>query len=138
MNTPSHPSPVDADTLSEKIRRGDLKVAACPSRKVLKHITSQWGVLILITLEGGTHRFSELRRAIDGVSERMLAQTLQWLEQDGMVDRVAFDVVPPHVEYSLTPMGREAAEKVRHLADWVEESLPRIILERQKRTGPGN
>eukprot|EP01037_Dinobryon_pediforme_P012219 gene12219-12305_t len=131
------PLPPDAQTLSEKIRRGDLKVAACPSRKVLKHITSQWGVLILITLEGGTRRFSELRRAIDGVSERMLAQTLQWLEQDGMVDRVAFDVVPPHVEYSLTPMGREAAEKVRHLADWVEETLPRIIEERLRRAGPG-
>ena len=67
----------------------------------------------------------------------MLAQTLQWLEQDGMVDRVAFDVVPPHVEYSLTLMGREAAEKVRLLADWVEETLPRIIVERQKRAGPG-
>jgi DNA-binding HxlR family transcriptional regulator len=56
----------------------------------------------------------------------MLAQTLQWLENDGMVERVAYDVVPPHVEYSLTPLGREAAEKVRVLADWIETSLPRI------------
>ena len=67
----------------------------------------------------------------------MLAQTLSWLEQDGMVDRVAFDVVPPHVEYRLTAMGREAAEKVRRLADWVEESLARILVERQRRAGPG-
>ena len=67
----------------------------------------------------------------------MLAQTLQRLEQDGMVDRVAFDVVPPHVEYRLTAMGREAAEKVRRLADWVEESLARILVERQRRAGPG-
>jgi DNA-binding HxlR family transcriptional regulator len=100
--------------------------AACPSREVLKHVTSRWGVLVLLALEGGTHRFSELRRAIGGVSERMLAQTLQWLEGDGLVDRVAFEVVPPHVEYSLTPLGREAAERVRALADWIETSIPCI------------
>jgi DNA-binding HxlR family transcriptional regulator len=77
-------------------------------------------------LERRMHRFSELRRTIGGVSERMLAQTLQQLEGDGMVSRVAYQVVPPHVEYSLTPLGREAAEKVRVLADWIELSLPRI------------
>jgi DNA-binding HxlR family transcriptional regulator len=112
--------------LSEQLQRGDLMAAACPSREVLKHVTSRWGVLVLIALEGGTRRFSALRRMIGGVSERMLAQTLQWLEGDGLVDRVAFEVVPPHVEYSLTPLGREAAEKVRALADWIETSLPRI------------
>ena len=112
--------------LSEQLRRGDLMAAACPSREVLKHVTSRWGVLVLVALEGGTRRFSELRRAVGGVSERMLAQTLQWLEGDGLVDRVAYAVVPPHVEYSLTPLGREAAEKVRALADWIETSLPRI------------
>lgn len=122
--------------LSEKFHRGDLMTAACPSRDVLKHVTSRWGVLVLIALEAGTHRFSELRRKIGGVSERMLAQTLQWLEGDGLVERVAFEVVPPHVEYSLTPLGREAAEKVRVLADWIETSLPRIARtwkERQDR-----
>jgi DNA-binding HxlR family transcriptional regulator len=113
-------------TLSEKLERGDLMAAACPSREVLKHVTSRWGVLVLIALEGGTRRFSELRRAIGGVSERMLAQTLQWLEGDGLVDRVAYEVVPPHVEYSLTPLGREAAARVRALADWIESSLPQI------------
>ena len=112
--------------LSEQLQRGDLMAAACPSRQVLQHVTSRWGVLVLISLEGGTRRFSELRRGIGGVSERMLAQTLQWLEGDGLVDRVAYQVVPPHVEYSLTPLGREAEEKVRSLADWIESSLPRI------------
>ncbi len=100
--------------------------AACPSRSVLKHVTSRWGVLVLIALEGRTRRFSDLRRAIGGVSERMLAQTLQWLESDGLVSRKAFDVVPPHVEYSLTPLGVEAAERVRLLADWIEVNMPRI------------
>jgi DNA-binding HxlR family transcriptional regulator len=116
----------DARTLSEQIQRGDLMIAACPSREVLKHLTSRWGVLVLIALQGDTHRFSALRRKIGGVSERMLAQTLQWLEADGMVHRKAFDVVPPHVEYSLTLLGQEAADKVAALADWIETRIPQI------------
>jgi DNA-binding HxlR family transcriptional regulator len=116
-----------ARTLSQQIQRGDLMIAACPSREVLKHLTSRWGVLVLIALQGGAHRFSALRRKIGGVSERMLAQTLQWLEADGMVHRKSFDVVPPHVEYSLTPLGQEAADKVAALADWIETRIPQIF-----------
>lgn len=119
-------SPVEPLSLSQKFQRGDLMAAACPSRDVLRHLTSRWGVLVLIALQPGTRRFSDLRRSIGGVSERMLAQTLQWLEADGMVERKAFQVVPPHVEYTLTPLGEEAAEKVRILADWIEISLPKI------------
>ena len=89
-------------------------------------MTSRWGVLILIALEVEPLRFSALRRRIGGVSERMLAQTLKQLEGDGIVDRIEYDVVPPHVEYRLTPLGAEAAEKVRDLADWIEMNLPRI------------
>src|SRR5829696_775130 len=121
--------------ISEQLQRGDLLAADCPSRDVLKHVTSRWGVLVLMALEGRTRRFSELRRMIGGVSERMLAQTLQWLEGDGLVDRVAYEVVPPHVEYSLTPLGREAAERVRALADWIEVSLPRIANTWDERGG---
>jgi DNA-binding HxlR family transcriptional regulator len=112
--------------LSERLARGDLMAVACPSREVLKHVTSRWGVLVLIALRPGTRRFSELRRTIGGVSERMLAQTLQWLEGDGLVERRAFAVVPPHVEYTLTPLGEEAAARVQALADWIEVSLPRM------------
>lgn len=111
--------------LSDKLH-GELLSAGCPSREVLKHVTSQWGVLVLIVLQRGTHRFSELRRRIGGVSERMLAQTLQLLEADGFVARRAYPVVPPHVEYSLTPLGEEVAERVRVLADWIEVNLHRI------------
>jgi len=135
VSTPPSPQPVrqDATTLLQTMRRGELLVAACPSREVLKHVTSRWGVLVLLVLETRMHRFSELRRAIGGVSERMLAQTLQWLEADGLVDRIAYEVVPPHVEYSLTALGREAAERVRGLADWIETSLPRILQAQAKR-----
>lgn len=113
-------------TLSEKLRQGDLMCEACPSREVLRHVTSRWGVLVLIVLKEGTHRFSELRRRIGGVSERMLAQTLQNLEADGFVSRVSFPVVPPHVEYSLTPLGEEVADRVTHLTDWIELNMDRI------------
>lgn len=117
-------------SLSEALQRGDLFAAQCPSREVLTHVTSRWGVLVLVALRGGTHRFSELRRKIGGVSEKMLAQTLQWLEGDGFVRRVAYPVVPPHVEYSLTPLGEEVAQHVQGLADWIEVKLPEILQNR--------
>lgn len=118
--------------LAEKMQRGVLFSEKCPSREVLKHVTSRWGVLVLVALRGGTHRFSDLRRLIGGVSEKMLAQTLQWLEADGFVLRIAYPVVPPHVEYSLTPLGTEVAAQVAGLADWIEVNLPRIRHTREQ------
>tara|TARA_R110002033_G_scaffold46274_5_gene90833 strand:- start:14149 stop:14553 length:405 start_codon:yes stop_codon:yes gene_type:complete len=128
-----HPPALTPEPLSDRVRRGDLMATQCPSRDVLKHVTSRWGVLALMALEDGTLRFSALRQQIGGVSERMLAQTLQALTADGFVNRVSFDVVPPHVEYSLSPLGREVAEKVRGLADWIEVSMPRIAEAQQAR-----
>lgn len=128
-----HPPALTPEPLSDRVRRGDLMAPQCPSRDVLKHVTSRWGVLALMALEDNTLRFSALRQQIGGVSERMLAQTLQALAADGFVNRVSFDVVPPHVEYSLTPLGREVAEKVRGLADWIEVSMPRIAQAQQDR-----
>ncbi|WP_455425960.1 winged helix-turn-helix transcriptional regulator [Dryocola sp. LX212] len=121
-----------APTLSEQMRSGNLFAEKCPSRDVLKHVTSRWGVLILVALQGGTHRFSDLRRKMGGVSEKMLAQTLQWLEADGFVNRKSYPVVPPHVEYSLTPLGEEVAEKVAALADWIEGNLPQVMASRER------
>jgi DNA-binding HxlR family transcriptional regulator len=105
----------------------NVLAAECPSRQVLKHLTSQWGVLVLLALQDGTQRFSALRRRVGGVSERMLAQTLQVLEGDGLVLRVAHQVVPPHVDYSLTPLGVEAARRVADLTGWIEAKLPEIL-----------
>lgn len=113
--------------LAEIMRRGEVLAAECPSREILKHVTSQWGVLVLVVLMEGTHRFSELRRKIGGVSEKMLAQTLQRLEQDGFVKRVSYPVVPPHVEYSLTLLGDGIGRQVEGLTDWIEINLPEIV-----------
>lgn len=112
--------------VARRIERGDVFEPNCPSREVMKHVTSTWGVLVLIALQDGTLRFSELRRKVSGVSERMLAQTLQWLETDGLVQRRSFSVVPPHVDYTLTPMGEQAAELVGNLADWIEENIMKM------------
>jgi DNA-binding HxlR family transcriptional regulator len=105
----------------------DAGEAMCPYRLVLEHVTSRWGVLVLIELLERSYRFSELRRAIGrvgkGVSEKMLTQTLQTLERDGLVHRDAKPVIPPRVDYSLTDLGREAAEQVRSLALWTNERM---------------
>ncbi|MFJ5529503.1 winged helix-turn-helix transcriptional regulator [Streptomyces sp. NPDC093261] len=106
----------------------------CPYRLVLEHVTSRWGVLVLIELLDRPYRFSELRRAIERVgriSEKMLTQTLQTLERDGLVHRDAKPVIPPRVDYSLTDLGREAAEQVRALALWTQQRIPDV--ERSRR-----
>ena len=107
----------------------------CPYRLVLEHLTSRWGVLVLIELLDRSHRFSELRRAVGQVgrpvSEKMLTQTLQNLERDGLVNRDAKPVIPPRVDYSLTELGREAAEQVRALAGWTHARMPDVEKARQ-------
>jgi DNA-binding HxlR family transcriptional regulator len=124
---------VDNGKLGAAMRRGEVFAVECPSRDILKHVTSRWGVLVLVALMEGTHRFSDLRRKIGGVSEKMLAQTLQQLEQDGFIDRVSHPVVPPHVEYSLTRLGEDIGRQVESLTDWIETNLPKIMKAQQKR-----
>ncbi len=112
---------------AEHMARGDVFSPDCPSRAIIKHVTSTWGLLALIALRPGMLRFSELRRRVNGVSERMLAQSLQQLERDGLVLRKSYPVVPPHVEYSLTELGQEAAAIVETLAEWVEGHMPELM-----------
>ena len=121
-----HPSAPDERTLTAKLRRGDLFTGKCKAREVLSHVTSLWGMLCLMALLDGTLRYSELRRKVNGVSEKMLSQTLQRLEGDGLVRRTAYPVIPPHVEYDLTPLGEEAATHVAALADWLELNLHQV------------
>jgi DNA-binding HxlR family transcriptional regulator len=132
MNDISSPA-VGSISLLERIRTGEVLARDCPSRDILNHVCSRWGVLVLVVLLDGMHRFSELRRKIGGVSEKMLSQTLQSLEQDGFVDRKALPVVPPHVEYRLTAMGEEVALQMDGLTTWIEQNLPRILEAREGR-----
>lgn len=132
MNDISSPF-VGSISLLERIRTGQVLARDCPSRDILNHVCSRWGVLVLVVLLDGMHRFSELRRKIGGVSEKMLSQTLQSLEQDGFVDRKALPVVPPHVEYRLTAMGEEVALQMDGLTTWIEQNLPRILEAREGR-----
>jgi DNA-binding HxlR family transcriptional regulator len=101
--------------------------AACPSRVVLDHVTSKWGTLILIALSSDDLRWGELRRVVEGVSEKMLAQTLRTLEADGLVHREAQPTIPPRVDYSLTPLGHDLAEHLLPLMGWIAEHADEIV-----------
>lgn len=127
MQVRERPAPADASP--------DANRAGCPHRAVLEHVTSRWGVLVLTSLLERSYRFSELRRRVGGVSEKMLAQTLQILERDGFVHRDAKPVIPPRVDYSLTPLGREVAEQVSALARWLESKLDDVVAAREAYDG---
>jgi DNA-binding HxlR family transcriptional regulator len=93
---------------------------------VLGHVTSKWGVLVLVALAGETLRWGELRRRAQGISEKMLAQTLRTLERDGLVLRTVYPVVPPRVDYNLTPMGETLLGTVCQLLSWAIEHADEI------------
>ena len=92
----------------------------CTSRAAFEVVTGKWSSLALLALGEGSYRFNALRRRVEGVSEKMLSQTLQALERDGMVAREVVTTIPPRVEYSLTPLGVQVAERLRALADLLE------------------
>ena len=110
---------------------GQVLSNECPSREILEHLTTKWSVLVLRCLSDGVHRFSELKQRIEGVSEKMLAQTLKVLEKDGFLIRTVYPVVPPKVEYQLTILGAQAAEKMTLLTGWIERNLPEILENKQ-------
>ena len=111
---------------------GQVLSTECPSREILEHLTSKWSVLVLRCLSDGVHRFSELKQRIEGVSEKMLSQTLKMLEHDGFILRTVYPVVPPKVEYQLTILGSQAAEKTMYLIGWIEKSLPEILESKER------
>ena len=100
---------------------------ACPAvREVLNRVGDKWSVLIVALLGDGPKRFSELRRAIDGISQRMLTLTLRGLERDGLVNRSVAATIPPRVDYALTPLGRTLLEPIMSLAAWAEQNREAI------------
>ncbi|MCV2395392.1 helix-turn-helix transcriptional regulator [Actinotalea sp. M2MS4P-6] len=104
--------------------------AACPTRVVLDHVTSKWGVLLLLALSEGSQRWSELRRTVEGISEKMLAQTLRTLEVDGLVERTVAATIPPRVDYSLTPLGRELVAHLLPLMGWISANAEEMLAGR--------
>ena len=116
-----------AQQLNPALPAGMFTGADCPTRVILGHITSKWGFLVLVALHGRVMRWHELRRTITGVSEKMLAQTLRTFESDGLVRRDARPVVPPYVEYRLTPMGDELVTLMLPLMEWLGRNTPAML-----------
>lgn len=100
--------------------------AACPTRQVLDRIGDKWSVLVIGLLAGETMRFSQLKRCIDGISQKMLTQTLRHLERDGLIERTLYPEVPPRVEYALTPLGASLGGLIQALQQWADENIGEV------------
>jgi DNA-binding HxlR family transcriptional regulator len=125
-----------------KKQKCDVMNPDCPSRKVLERIADKWTSLVIYALAERTMRYGELQRRVGGVSQKMLTQTLRSLERDGLVARKIYPVVPPMVEYSLTPLGRTLIEPLTAIRKWAERHLPQLLENRaadgrsSRRTAP--
>jgi DNA-binding HxlR family transcriptional regulator len=108
----------------------DVFARDCTSRQAWEAITGKWGSLALAALHEGSYRFNALRRRVDGVSEKMLAQTLHALERDGLVRREVQTTIPPHVEYTLTPLGEQLAARLLDMIDLLERAMPTVTAAR--------
>lgn len=106
--------------------------ADCPSRQLLDRIGDRWSVLTIGTLASGPHRYSAIAAAVQGVSQKMLTQTLRALERDGLVTRTVFPEIPPHVEYALTDAGRSLRGVLQPLEDWATTHMADVAVARQE------
>ena len=109
----------------------DVFNANCDSRQVLDLIADRWSMLVIYALSNRVRRHGELKRMIGGISQKMLTQTLRSLERDGLVRRSVYDVVPPRVEYALTPLGQTLLEPLRAICRWAENHLPQVKTARR-------
>lgn len=110
----------------------DVFSSACSSRAVVQHLTGRWAPLIMVALQqDGVLRFGELRRRIDGISDKMLSHTLLVLERDGLVQRTEHSIKPPNVDYQLTALGQQVSRPLLALIETVEATLPQVIEAQQ-------
>ena len=124
MNTPQEGTPMSPR---------NNRVERCPAvREVLNRVGDKWSVQIVDLLGEGAMRFSDLRRAIEGISQRMLTLTLRGLERDGIITRTVFPEIPPRVEYELTKLGKTLLEPIQGLAEWAEKNRTSIQDAREK------
>lgn len=105
----------------------NIMVATCPSRTSLAKIANKWTAMIVIALSKGSLRFGEIREEVDGISGKVLADTLRDLERDGIVERTAYNQMPPRVEYELTALGRSLREPLTALGRWAEEHISEVL-----------
>lgn len=122
---------MDTTTDMRAFGGADAYLAKCPSRTVLDLLGSKWTVLIVPTLTGGPVRFGELRRRLDGITQKSLTQALRNLERDGLVVRTVYPTIPPRVEYSLTALGHDAAGLLESMREWAEHHLLDILSARE-------
>jgi DNA-binding HxlR family transcriptional regulator len=106
----------------------------CESRQALERIADKWTCLIVYALLDGPRRHGELKRTIEGISQKMLTQTLRSMEADGLVKRTVIDVIPPHVEYSLTPLGQTLSAPLVAICQWAMDHLPEMQAAREANT----
>ncbi|MCI2957035.1 helix-turn-helix transcriptional regulator [Agromyces atrinae] len=116
----------------ETLPAWDVMVATCPSRTSLARIANKWTAMIVIALSAGPLRFGEVRSAVNGISGKVLADTLRDLERDGIIMRTAYDQMPPRVDYELTPLGRTLREPLTALARWAESHIEEVISAREE------
>lgn len=112
-----------AECLTGQHDAHDVYAAQCPCRTLLDLLANKWSALAIGALEDGPLRFGELQRCLQGISPKVLTQTLRRLEQFGLVDRTVYPAVPLHVEYALSDFGRDAAVPLRGLRTWVEKNV---------------
>jgi DNA-binding HxlR family transcriptional regulator len=109
----------------------DVDAEACPLREVLDRVSGKWSIQLIVAIAAGPARFTELERAIDGISRRMLTLTLRNLERDGLITRTVYPVVPPRVEYALTDMAQELHASLLSLTDWAERHRGAVAAARR-------
>ncbi|WP_039795770.1 winged helix-turn-helix transcriptional regulator [Nocardia araoensis] len=109
----------------------DVYSAKCPTREILDHIAGKWTVLIIDALADGTMRYTDLRHRIDGISQKMLTQTLRQLETNGFVTRTVHPTIPPRVDYTLTELGHSLRTPIAALREWIEANINRIEAARR-------
>ena len=118
-------------TQVDPVRPFDPYARNCPTRALLARIGDRWTVLVVGSLADGPLRFSQLARRVDGVSQKMLTQTLRALEADGLVTRTQYPEIPPRVEYELTAVGHTLRAPLQALEDWATEHMPQVLAARQ-------
>jgi DNA-binding HxlR family transcriptional regulator len=116
--------------MAEQMPPFDPNIAECPSRQALDRIADRWTILVVLALTDGPRRFTELARRIEGVSQKMLTQTLRALERDGLVTRTVHATVPPRVDYELTALGRTLHGPIAAVQQWATDHIPDVLAAR--------